>query len=89
MIHIIDFYESNTTNEEKSSLLGSVTITENGEYRITGGSELSNLVKEDLEDGIQSFDRSERLFPKDGHKFIDRLLQRYSGSRVWARLKED
>lgn len=88
MEHVVDFYQAGEGGNS-DSLLGSVIIKEDGTYRVTGNRQLRQLVNNDLYSGIPSFTSSQKLLPKDGKEFVDRLLQRYSGSRVWARLNEE
>ena len=88
MKHVIDFYQASEDGTSES-LLGSVIIGDDGACRVTGGKQLRQLVNNDLYSGIPSFTENKKLLPKDGDEFVERLLQRYSGSRVWARLNEE
>jgi hypothetical protein len=91
MIQVIDFYELDEANPEKGILLGSVTLNDRGEYRVVGG--FPAIMKDELNDvlknGILSYDKSRQLLPRDGKDFVERLLGRYSGSRVWAHLRKE
>jgi len=87
-MYTVDFFAHSVDLLTPPKMVGTVVIGEEIVI-ISEDKAFRRFLGEDLKDGLIPFSGEGRLFPRDGQKFIDRLLTRYSGSHFWAHLRKE
>ena len=88
MATTIDFYKLNS-DADGPFFVASLVIDAQGETSIRGNENIRRNLRDEFKEGLPSFHEEKQLFPSDGKEYIQRLLARYSGSRFWAREREE
>jgi hypothetical protein len=85
----IDFY-ARDSNADGPFYRATLVINAEGKTTITGDQNTREFLQEDIREGfpVGPFGE-ERMFPSDSEEYVQRLLGRYSGSRFWARIREE
>lgn len=85
----IDFYKLNPETLD-AQFKGAVVVdsSENEITVIEGDRQFEDFVTDQFKYLYSFRQEGVLLFPKDGEKFIERALARFSGSRFWARLRQ-
>lgn len=85
-MEIIEFFKLDT-QLMKPILYGGLAISfaKEGKIQITFGDDsFHKFVKDEIIPGVPHRLTGETMFPKDGKKYVESILLRYSGTYFWA-----